>query len=91
MSERMRSEVSVLVERMFDRADAPALEFRWSYSWPSFTLVFPTAEARSRLMERGTIREFESEIEKTVAALWPHSGGHGGQFDVQKALWVTSS
>ena len=89
----MRSEVSVLVERMIDRpADAPALEFGCSFDgWPVFTLVFPTAEARSRLMERGTIREFESEIEKTVAALWPHSGGHGGQFDVQKALWVTSS
>ena len=85
MSERMRSEVSVLVERMFDRADAPALEFRWSYSWPSFTLVFPTAEAQSRLMEQQTIREFASELEKLVAAARIR-GSQGGQFDAQKGL-----
>ena len=57
---RMASEVRVLVERMFDQpADAPALEFGSSYGWPTFTLVFPTAEARSRLTERGTIGEFD--------------------------------
>jgi hypothetical protein len=73
------------VERMFDRADAPALEFGWSYGWPTVALVFPTAEAQSRLMEQQTIREFASELEKLVAAARIR-GSQGGQFDAQKGL-----
>jgi hypothetical protein len=88
LESRMRSEVSVLVERMIDRpADAPALEFGCSFDgWPVFTLVFPTAEARSRLMEQETIREFASQLEKIVLGLSPRYSG----FDGQKALSVTS-
>jgi hypothetical protein len=75
---RMRSEVSVLVERMFGRsADSPALEFGWSFGhrWPLFTLLFPTAEARSRLMDEETIREFASQLEKIVVGIWPRKIG----------------
>jgi hypothetical protein len=81
------SRVEALAQRMFmGETDAPSVKVGWSYGWPTVSLLFTTAEARSRLSERGTIQQFRAQLEAIVRGIWPRRR----RFNVDKALYVTS-
>jgi hypothetical protein len=67
-------------------ANAPSVELRWSYGWPAFTLVFPTQEARSQSSDHFEIQEFSARLGELVV----RSANKYANYDVNRALWVTS-
>jgi len=83
---RMNESGQRLVKSTFGGGpDVPGLEIRWAYSYPQFTLQFPSINARLEAESNGTLQTFSDRLQE----LCGHIGPKSAPFDVTKALQVT--